>query len=346
MHIIHPYQRHPFSTGRQRHHHAGRCLEVTTAPTNETSDRSERHSRRRRLAPQTMRPFISLTVLFRRTIVVLGLLLTLSYTLLAIRRTEDLGETSTGEYRVLDKVRRFNFGQGYIPVAFRPSTYLGTTAVKEPTTREEWESLTMEEWDSFAGMIEDDEDIPTEYPKWAALKKQLGNIIHRHTFSSLFFGSRQPPRYRTNWDDLPPHINAFKQWEYNRGMLYQGTGARMQRFLEKARSGRGIVVSVVGGSVSKGRGLPQRNWNPSVHHQVELNATTGRKDRRNLAHDWHIDPRPSVSQNLYNPLNLHHQIFQFLNRTFPASEEHPDIGMPSRGANVVSPQAGRRLLSF
>jgi hypothetical protein len=339
MHIIHSYQRHPFSIGRQRHH-VGRCPEVTTAPINETSDRSDRqHSRRRRLPPQTMRPFISLTVLFRRTIVVLGLLLTLSYTLLAIRRTEDLGESSTGSYRVLDKVRRFNFGQGYIPVAFRPSTYLGTTAVKEPTTREEWESLTREEWDSFAGMIEDEEDIPTEHPKWTALKKQVGNIIHRHTFSSLFFGPRQPPRYRTNWEDLPPHINAFKQWEYNRGMLYQGTGARMQRFLEKARSGRGIVVSVVGGSVSKGRGLPRRNWNPSGH-QVKPNSTTHSKEKRNLAHDWHIDPRPSVSQNLYNPLNLHHQIFQFLNRTFPAVEEQPETGQPSRGANVVSRKSG------
>lgn len=109
----------------------------------------------------------------------------------------------------------------------------------------------------------------------------------------------------------------------------------MQRFLEKARSGKGFVVSVVGGSVSKGRGLPQRDWQSSGYHPSAHRAT-GDHDDRNLAQDWHVDPRPAVSQNLYNPLNLHHQIFQFLNQTFPVTEQDPDSARGSRGANIVS----------
>lgn len=321
-----PHQRHPYSYTRQRQHR--RCLEAT--PTFETlpPDRSDR------LPPQTMRAFISLSVIFRRTILILGLLLTLSYTLLAIIRTEIAEETTSRGYGVLDTVRKFNFGQGYIPVAFRPSTYLGTTNIQEPTTREEWDSLTNEEWESIAESVEGEEDAHAEHPKWTALKKHVENFIHRFSFTSLVL-SRHPSRYETNWDNLPPNINAFKQWEYSRGVLYQGTGARMQRFLEKARSGKGFVVSVVGGSVSKGRGLPQKDWQPSGYHPSAHRAT-GNHDDRNLAQDWHIDPRPAVSQNLYNPLNLHHQIFQFLNQTFPVKQQDPGFARDSGGANIVS----------
>lgn len=112
------------------------------------------------------------------------------------------------------------------------------------------------------------------------------------------------------------------------------------RFLEKARAGgekknkkQGFTVSVVGGSVSKGRGLPviksfdldldlNHNGQQAVRGEQDDSdlreySQTG-KQKRSLASDFHIDSSASTSQNLYHPLNLHHQIFQFLNSSFPA----------------------------
>ncbi|KAJ9116720.1 hypothetical protein QFC20_000655 [Naganishia adeliensis] len=247
-----------------------------------------------------MMPFISLSLLYRRRVTLVFVLLSaLAFTFLATDLRKSYDETAARGYRVFDKVR--NFGAGQIPDAFRPSTYLGTTTVKEPTTREEWES--------FAATVE---------------VSVIPVFLHRS----------HSTQYATDWDDLPPNIKAFKEWEFARGMVYQGTGERTKRFLEKARSGRGVVVSVVGGSVSKGRGLP-------VHEDLQPKdpeSTSHSHDKRSLAEDWHIDHRHSVSQNLYNPLNVHYQIFQFINRTFPAIPHSLGglAGSEYRGENVVS----------
>lgn len=268
-------------------------------------------------------PFISLSLLYRRRVTLLFILLSaLAFTFLAIDLRHSYDETAARSYRVFDKVR--NFGAGQIPDAFRPSTYLGTTTVKEPTTREEWES--------FAATIEGEgeERISTNPSRWEDLKQWFGNLVYRVSIIPDYLHRGHSTQYSTDWDDLPPNIKAFKDWEFARGMVHQGTGERTKRFLEKARSGRGVVVSVVGGSVSKGRGLP-------VHEDLQPEHPKS-NDKRNLAEDWHIDHRHSVSQNLYNPLNLHHQIFQFINRTFPATSHSSDGLARSgyRGENVVS----------
>lgn len=110
------------------------------------------------------------------------------------------------------------------------------------------------------------------------------------------------------------------------------------RFLEKARSGKGFTVSVVGGSVSKGRGLPP--WKGGEDPEAFAVASTGstpttkstdkrgerirrrrrqfHTDKREPSHEFQIDRSPEISRNLYHPLNLHHQVFSFLNATFPA----------------------------
>lgn len=270
-----------------------------------------------------MMPFISLSLMYRRRVTLAFVLLSaLAFTFLAIDLRKSYDETAARSYQVFDKVR--NFGAGYIPDAFRPSTYLGTT-IKEPTTREEWES--------FEANIEGGGDDSAGRSSWEDIKKWMGTFVHRVSDIPALLHGGHITRYDTDWDDLPPNIKAFKEWEFARGMVYQGTGERMKRFLEKARSGKGVVVSVVGGSVSKGRGLPVQQELLSPHP-----ISHGHNhEQRSLAENWHIDHRHAVSQNLYNPLNLHYQIFQFINRTFPAithstgSEERG-----SRGKNVVS----------
>lgn len=270
-------------------------------------------------------PFISLSLLYRRRVTLVFVLLSaLASTFLATDLRKSYDETAARSYRVFDKVR--NFGAGQIPDAFRPSTYLVSTTVKEPTTREEWES--------FAATVEGEERSLTSTSKFEDLKQWFGNLVYRVSVIPVFLHRGHSTQYTTDWDDLPPNIKAFKEWEFARGMVYQGTGERTKRFLEKARSGRGVVVSVVGGSVSKGRGLP-------VHEDPQPKdpeSTSHSHDKRSLAEDWHINHRHSVSQNLYNPLNVHYQIFQFINRTFPAIP-HPLGGLAGseyRGENVVS----------
>jgi hypothetical protein len=108
----------------------------------------------------------------------------------------------------------------------------------------------------------------------------------------------------------------------------------MQAFLDKAKSRKPFTVSVIGGSVSKGRGLTP----PPRHHQ------TNRRQSRQTA--YHLDPNmPDEPTNhvvpvhnhsptefdpeynpligastLYSPENLHVRIFEWLNTTFPHIE--------------------------
>lgn len=284
-----------------------------------------------------MMPFISLSLLYRRVTLILALLLVLAFTFLVIdHRRSSYDDTASRSYNVFDKIR--TFGAGQIPDAFRPSTYLGTTTIKEPTTREEWES--------FAAALENVEDGPRTRSKWHGLKQGIGNLFYRVSFTSLFSHHSYSTQYATDWQDLPPNIKVFKEWEFSRGMVYQGTGTRVQRFLEKARSGRGIVVSVVGGSVSKGRGLPEdKTGHLARDRPIPDSPSAPSRDKRSIAEDWHIDQQPSVSQNLYNPLNLHYQIFQFINRTFPATSQssHDSLGRGYRGQNMVSVGAFAQL---
>jgi hypothetical protein len=106
-----------------------------------------------------------------------------------------------------------------------------------------------------------------------------------------------------------------RKWEYSRALQFEGSGARIQAFLDKASSGRPFTVSVIGGSgeylylltirllmriVSKGRGLlaPEHGHDP---HQGDAQG-------------------PHEASTLYSPENLHVLIFDWLNTTFPNSE--------------------------
>jgi hypothetical protein len=118
---------------------------------------------------------------------------------------------------------------------------------------------------------------------------------------------------------------------------YEGTGARIQTFIDKARSGRPFTVSIIGGSVSKGRGLvPVRD---TRRRQVELGVDEGEEriepnplDAERQGEEDESAPmssptggRPKATEKigadtLYSPENLHVLIFDWLNETFP----HPE----------------------
>ncbi|TXT11073.1 hypothetical protein VHUM_01824 [Vanrija humicola] len=85
-----------------------------------------------------------------------------------------------------------------------------------------------------------------------------------------------------------------RAWELARATQYAGTGARVQRFLEKALRGEPFTVAAIGGSVSKGRGLtPPKNAPQDADGEIH-GATT-----------------------LYSRENLHFLVFDWLNATFP-----------------------------
>ncbi|KAL7419642.1 hypothetical protein Q5752_005555 [Cryptotrichosporon argae] len=86
-----------------------------------------------------------------------------------------------------------------------------------------------------------------------------------------------------------------REWELRRALQFAGTGARVDRFLDKARRGKPFVVSAVGGSVSKGRGL------------VPPDGVYSSEGAEALA-------------TLYSPENLHVIVFDWLNKTFPHAE--------------------------
>ena len=245
---------------------------------------------------------------------------------------------------VVEKVRaNFGFGSGYIPVNERPSAEDNT----EPGSFDV-DDIEIEIGDqSYGGGSESNTKSGlingwnTVLNKSSSVWNHIGSKLPASPFSNPFGSSSR--QQVTDWDDLPYENKAFKEWEYTRGLIYEGTGARLQRFLEKARSGRGFVVAVVGGSVSKGRGLPKIPFDIEVGKYVlggnGKSSTQGHsarseeddEDRRNnttnsarhhgkrlLSADFPQDRDPAKTQNLYNPFNMHMQVFEFLNARFPA----------------------------
>jgi hypothetical protein len=265
---------------------------------------------------------------------------------------------------VVEKVRaNFGFGSGYIPVDERP----------------------LAEDESGAGLFDSDGGVGSDPSSplspsssglglthgWNTVKNKSSSVWNTlgSKLSSLTSSSTsQRPRV-TDWDDLPFENKAFKEWEYTRGLIYEGTGARVQRFLEKARSGRGFVVAVVGGSVSKGRGLPKLPFDvevgryviggsesPSSHVESGSTSTssTTSKEEGNDAKTHHHhqdhpnkhkrlhsssfpeDRDPAKTQNLYNPFNMHMQVFEYLNERFPAMPLEYGYSRKARRAEEAS----------
>ncbi|EIW68892.1 hypothetical protein TREMEDRAFT_31125, partial [Tremella mesenterica DSM 1558] len=96
-----------------------------------------------------------------------------------------------------------------------------------------------------------------------------------------------------------------RQWEYRRALVYEGTGERIRSFFDKAKKRRPFTVSVIGGSVSKGRGLT-----PPSHLTSH--------SRRQAAEEASEPFTPPLGANtLYSPENMHVLIFDWLNFTFP-----------------------------
>ncbi len=138
------------------------------------------------------------------------------------------------------------------------------------------------------------------------------------------------------WSNYPLDQRDFKEWEYERSLIYKGTGARVQRFLAKAKSGKGVVISVVGGSVSKGRGLKVQSYrvggrssassspSPSPPSTPSEGEETGAGQ---FGDNFPVSNDPSITLNLYNPLNLHARVFEYIDQTFPAS--------PSKAASMT-----------
>ncbi|ORY23426.1 hypothetical protein BCR39DRAFT_549216 [Naematelia encephala] len=131
------------------------------------------------------------------------------------------------------------------------------------------------------------------------------------------------PELNDLWDDGD---EMMREWEFRRSVLYEGTGARIQAFFEKARQGRPFTVSVIGGSVSKGRGLsPPRSLlrRSSVDSFGELPELASRDDDDDLSEPFDASEgtsQPLGATTLYSPENMHVLVFDWLNATFP----HPE----------------------
>ncbi|GMK56652.1 hypothetical protein CspeluHIS016_0304920 [Cutaneotrichosporon spelunceum] len=89
---------------------------------------------------------------------------------------------------------------------------------------------------------------------------------------------------------------AIRAWEIARATHHTGTGARVHRFLEKAKRGEPFTVAAIGGSVSKGRGLVIPSADYHVH--PPLDAGMG-------------------ASTLYSHENFNVLVFEWLNATFP-----------------------------
>ena len=100
--------------------------------------------------------------------------------------------------------------------------------------------------------------------------------------------------------------------------LRSGTGARIQNFIDKARAGRPFTVSVIGGSVSKGRGLKPVT---TTHVQALRQMSPVDDEDSVVEEETNSTAAPRLgADTLYSPENLHVLIFDWLNATFP----HPD----------------------
>ena len=241
---------------------------------------------------------------------------------------------------VPEKVRaNFGFGSGYIPVNERPLAEDQTGAGLFDITELETGLYASSSSSSGSSSSVSSSRLGLSHG-WNTVKNKsssvwtsLGNTLSSSSFPNPFSSSSSSSRPRvTDWDDLPFENKAFKEWEYSRGLIYEGTGARVQRFLEKARSGRGFVVAVVGGSVSKGRGLPKvpfdvevgryvvggSSSSPSSEEETGEKAPRHQHGRRLVSSSFPQDRDPSKTQNLYNPFNMHMQVFEYLDDRFPA----------------------------
>jgi len=114
---------------------------------------------------------------------------------------------------------------------------------------------------------------------------------------------------------------AILEWEYRRALVYEGTDGRVRRFLEKAQRGEGWVLAVIGGSVSKGRGLDPP-WTQHGFGTDKLHADTGEpveaERRRAREPRWKASDRRQIgAETLYSPQNFPVLIFDWLNATFP-----------------------------
>ncbi|KAK8861417.1 hypothetical protein IAR55_002236 [Kwoniella newhampshirensis] len=135
------------------------------------------------------------------------------------------------------------------------------------------------------------------------------------------------------WDE----DDAMREWELRRALQHEGTGARIQAFLDKLRSGQAFTVSVIGGSVSKGRGLSppakplarrqridedQELLDNSVENNVDITEALPDDLSTSTSSDSHpIAPLSHLgATTLYSPDNLHVMIFDWLNENFP----HPE----------------------
>ncbi|WVR03959.1 hypothetical protein IAU60_000958 [Kwoniella sp. DSM 27419] len=124
-----------------------------------------------------------------------------------------------------------------------------------------------------------------------------------------------------DWDEA----KKMREWEFKRALQYEGTGSRIQAFLEKARSGKPFTVAVIGGSVSKGRGLAPP---PGA---LDTRADSSEIDLTEVASDALAQvsapgtgtsadsqqPKQMGASTLYSHQNLHWIIFDWLNKAFP-----------------------------
>lgn len=303
-----------------------------------------------------MLAFISRPRLYRRAVTVLLLLVILTCSILNILPTESHNDPPPStHYSALSRIKgRLNHAAArYIPVPFRPLAYNAKPTLKEPTRDEEEDSLCRLEangkWNA--------EDALGD-KSW---KNRLWNLFGHHLrLTSSHPAHPYTNRHPNNWDNLPPDTKAIKEWEYARALIYQGSGTRIKRFLEKAATGQGVVVSVIGGSISRGRGLPittatassSDTHDPySADEEMEW-VPQGNRSGRSDGDSWHRVPSRTVSPGLGSPFNVHNQIFQFIDTAFPATAAGAAEKLQSRtsgnsyqSSNVVS-SPGRALFDL
>jgi hypothetical protein len=293
-----------------------------------------------------MLAFISRPRLYRRAITVLLLLVILTCSILNILPTESHSDPPPStHYSALSRIiGRLNHAAArYIPARFRPLAYNAKPTLKEPTRKEEEDSLRrLEEngkWNAEDALVN---------KSW---KNRLWNLLRHLRLTSSHPAHPYTNRHLNNWDNLPPDTKAIKEWEYARALIYQGSGTRIQRFLEKAATGQGVVVSVIGGSISRGRGLPittttarsSDTHDPySADEEMEW-VPQGNRSGRGDGDSWHRVPRRTASPGLDSPFNVHNQIFQFIDTAFPATAaaaagklQSRTSGKSYQNSNVVS----------
>ncbi|WVF66903.1 hypothetical protein IAT40_001646 [Kwoniella sp. CBS 6097] len=111
--------------------------------------------------------------------------------------------------------------------------------------------------------------------------------------------------------------DQIREWEFKRSLQYEGTGSRIQAFLDKARSGKPFTVAVIGGSVSKGRGLTPPPGVSAKRAEQPISAISANIDLTETSSADSSVPAQMGATTLYSHQNLHYMIFDWLNRTFP-----------------------------